>query len=141
MIPYNIVFTIYNLFKVIFQKMKKAVIIGAGPAGLVAAKLSLADGYSVTVFEQESDLGGTWLYSSDPSAHSALYERMITNMPKQLMEYEDFQYKSDLSTFLTGEQVLEYLRKYAEGICVEFDTKVVKVEESDSKDGKWKVRL
>ena len=35
-------------------------VIGAGPAGLVAAKHALEAGFDVTVFEAQDDLGGQW---------------------------------------------------------------------------------
>lgn len=39
------------------------VIIGAGTAGLCAAKHALAAGCQVTVFELAKQVGGTWVYS------------------------------------------------------------------------------
>lgn len=39
------------------------VVIGAGPAGLVSAKHSIANGHNVTVFEQSEELGGLWVFS------------------------------------------------------------------------------
>lgn len=35
-------------------------VIGADIAGLVAEKVMSEDGFTVTVFEKESPLGGTW---------------------------------------------------------------------------------
>lgn len=37
-------------------------IIGAGPGGLLSAKYSIEYGYNVTVFEQQDELGGVWVY-------------------------------------------------------------------------------
>ncbi len=38
-------------------------IIGAGFSGLCAAKYAKSYGHSVTVFEQNSEIGGTWIYT------------------------------------------------------------------------------
>lgn len=36
-------------------------VIGAGPAGLVSAKHSVAHGHDVTVYEQGDEIGGVWV--------------------------------------------------------------------------------
>lgn len=38
-------------------------IIGAGTAGLCAAKTAIQNGLSVTVFELSKQVGGTWVYN------------------------------------------------------------------------------
>ena len=40
-------------------------VIGAGAAGLAAAKYLLAVGYDVTLFEIGSQIGGMWCYNND----------------------------------------------------------------------------
>lgn len=40
----------------------KIAVIGAGMAGLCAAKYATISGHSVTIFEQCAELGGTWIY-------------------------------------------------------------------------------
>lgn len=40
-------------------------VIGAGAAGLVAARELVKGGHQVVVFEQQQELGGTWLYSDE----------------------------------------------------------------------------
>ncbi len=40
-------------------------VVGAGAAGLAAAKELLAEGHRVTVFEQGPVLGGTWVYTPE----------------------------------------------------------------------------
>lgn len=41
------------------------VIVGAGPAGLMAAKHSIEQGHNVTVYEQGEELGGAWTYTDE----------------------------------------------------------------------------
>lgn len=44
--------------------IKKIAIIGAGPAGLAAAKYLLAEGFqSLDIFEQRTEVGGVWNYN------------------------------------------------------------------------------
>lgn len=38
-------------------------VIGAGLAGLCAAKYAKSFGHSVTIFEQNNKIGGTWIYT------------------------------------------------------------------------------
>lgn len=40
----------------------KIAVIGAGLAGLCAAKYAISAGHLVTIFEQCAELGGTWIY-------------------------------------------------------------------------------
>lgn len=42
------------------------IIIGAGWAGVAAAKHAVADGFQVIVLEKRDNLGGIWYYSDDP---------------------------------------------------------------------------
>lgn len=56
-------------------------VIGAGVSGLASAKYSIAQGYSVTIYEQSEDLGGVWWYTDKTgknqygvNVHSAMYK-------------------------------------------------------------------
>ena len=40
-------------------------VIGTGAAGLVSAREVLREGHSVTVFEQNKEVGGVWAYTDD----------------------------------------------------------------------------
>lgn len=58
-------------------------VIGAGPTGLCAAKSALAYGCDVTVFEQTSKIGGTWVYT-DRSGEDEYGVPIHTSMYKGL---------------------------------------------------------
>lgn len=45
------------------MKVSRVAVIGAGMTGLCSARHALANGMEVTVFEQTSQLGGTWVYT------------------------------------------------------------------------------
>ena len=57
-------------------------IVGAGPSGLVAAKVLLDDGFNVTVFERKQTLGGIW---NEEMAYFDLH----TQQPGGTMEFSD----------------------------------------------------
>ena len=77
-------------------------VIGAGAAGLVAARELLREGHTPTVLEQGARPGGVWVYTdnveeggSAPVAaggpvHSSMYRNLRTNLPREVMSYSDF---------------------------------------------------
>ena len=74
-------------------------VIGAGAAGLVAARELLREGHSPTIFEQGSRPGGVWVYTDDVEegaapvgapVHSSMYRNLRTNLPREVMSYSDF---------------------------------------------------
>lgn len=63
------------------DSIQKVIIIGAGPAGLVSARHAIAKGYHVTIYEQNSELGGVWVYTDEigrnkygVNTHTAMYQ-------------------------------------------------------------------
>jgi len=77
-------------------------VIGAGAAGLVTARELQLEGHTVSVFEQDSKLGGVWNYSEDVETdmlgldanrkriHSSLYSTVRTNLPREIMSFSDW---------------------------------------------------
>lgn len=56
-------------------------VIGAGASGLTTARHAIAQGHYVTVFEQNDQLGGVWVYTDDVGTtknglkiHTAMYK-------------------------------------------------------------------
>lgn len=56
-------------------------IIGAGASGLSSARHAVAQGHTVTVYEQNEELGGVWVYTDKTgkdeyglNIHTALYQ-------------------------------------------------------------------
>jgi cation diffusion facilitator CzcD-associated flavoprotein CzcO len=96
---------------------KRVCVLGSGAAGLCAARHCVDAGYDVTVFEQQKGLGGTWLYSPELNSFSSLYEKMFTNLPKQIMGFEHLPLETDCpESFIHHREVLAYLEKYAKSI-------------------------
>lgn len=62
---------------------KEVAVIGAGTSGLTAAKYSIAQGYDVTIYEQNEQLGGIWWYTDQTGTnqygleiHSPMYTKL-----------------------------------------------------------------
>lgn len=78
-------------------------VIGAGPAGLVAARELKREGHSVTMLEQMHEIGGVWLWNDGPvdiaikqdhgstavNRSCSMYASLRTNLPRELMGFSD----------------------------------------------------
>jgi len=81
-------------------------IVGAGFAGLSTAKIFMAFGHRVTVFEKEADVGGVW-------SASRRYPGLTTQNVRSTYALSDFPYPADYPEWPSGEQVQTYLASYA----------------------------
>ncbi|XP_021721719.1 flavin-containing monooxygenase FMO GS-OX-like 4 [Chenopodium quinoa] len=139
---------------------KKVAVIGAGAAGLVAARELKKEGHNVEVFERNTRLGGCWVYSpeveSDPLGldptrkivESSLYASLRTNLPREVMGFRDFPFiptgkvNRDSRRFPVHQEVLRYLEDFAfqfglnELIRYQTEVRHVGLET----DGKWMVK-
>ncbi|KFK24020.1 hypothetical protein AALP_AAs65924U000100, partial [Arabis alpina] len=139
--------------------------IGAGPAGLVAARELRREGHSVVVFERQKQVGGTWIYtdhvepdplSVDPTrpiVHSSVYGSLRTNLPRECMGYRDFPFvvrsdSRDPRRFPNHGEVLTYLQEFVKEFGIEemirFETTVLRVIPAAKTDGgegieKWRI--
>jgi cation diffusion facilitator CzcD-associated flavoprotein CzcO len=86
-------------------------VVGAGPAGLVAAKYLLEAGFDVTVFEAEEDLGGQW---NTTSPESGVWPGMRTNTSRAMTAFSDFPVPSEHELHPFAEQIHAYLCAYAD---------------------------
>lgn len=79
--------------------------------------------------------------SPKPSFVSPLYERLETNIPKELMCYSDKPFPSDSQLFPKHGTVQQYLEEYAEEIksFIQFATQVVDVRLKNSTLSTWDV--
>lgn len=114
----------------------KIAVIGAGPAGLVAAKQALQHGHDVTVFEKHAQIGGIW----NPGSGGA-YESVRMQSSKMSFHYSDFP-PASISDFPTLLEVHRYLTEYAQafGISrhIRLGCTVVGVEK---RDRAWRIRI
>lgn len=116
-------------------------VIGAGAAGLTAAKNLLEAGVDVVVLEAGDDLGGTWNYGSP---QSGVYRSIHTITSKRFTEYTDFPLPPEYPTFIGHRHAVEYLRAYAahHGVTdrIRYGSRVVEVERHASQALPWVVR-
>ncbi|KAJ8923996.1 hypothetical protein NQ315_006772 [Exocentrus adspersus] len=132
-------------------KMRIA-IIGAGAAGLAALKHGLDDGHDCIAYEKSGKVGGTWNYSDNVGRdefglpiHSSMYQglRQVTNLPKELMQYENFAYKESKRSILFQEEVLAYINSYANTFNLTSHITFFKhiTEVSPLPENKWTVKI
>ncbi|KAL0355461.1 UNVERIFIED_CONTAM: Flavin-containing monooxygenase FMO GS-OX-like 9 [Sesamum radiatum] len=143
---------------------KKVCVIGAGPAGLVAARELRKEGHSAVVLEQSHDVGGQWLY--DPKVeeenplgkdrflkvHSSIYASLRLTSPREIMGFTDFPFVArkgrDMRRFPGHQELFLYLQDFCERFglreMIRFNTRVENVEMLDypvlDDDLKWVVR-
>jgi cation diffusion facilitator CzcD-associated flavoprotein CzcO len=112
-------------------------IVGAGISGLVTAKTFLEDGFEVTVFEKDDEVGGVW-------ARSRRYPGLATQNPRDTYAFSDFPMPPHFPDWPAGEQVQAYLAAYADrfGVTpnVRLRTRVTAAEvRADGHPG-WRIR-
>ena len=115
---------------------KNVCVIGAGIAGLAAAKAFKGHGHRVTILERSGDLGGVW----EPARS---YPEVQTQSPKELYRFTDKPMPSNYPEWPKGPQVHAYLADYAKDYglppLMQFNTTVTGVERrTDGKPG-WSV--
>ncbi|KAL6004948.1 Flavin-containing monooxygenase FMO GS-OX5, partial [Asimina triloba] len=143
------------------SKSSRAVaVIGAGAAGLVAARELRREGHKVVVYERGERVGGVWVYDAavesdplgmDPSrniVHSSLYDSLRTNLPRQVMGFRDYPFVArdregrDSRRYPGHREVLLYLEDFSRDFGLEeyirFRTEVLEVGLVEG--GRWRVR-
>jgi hypothetical protein len=86
---------------------KRVAIIGAGPAGLAAAKAAEEAGLSPVVYERESTIGGVWCSTG------AAWSGLTTNISRYTCAFSDHPWDEAVGDFPTRDDVLHYLHSYA----------------------------
>ncbi|PKW16256.1 flavin-containing monooxygenase [Saccharopolyspora spinosa] len=86
-------------------------IIGAGFAGLSAAKVLTGFGHDVTAFEKAPDVGGVW-------SRSRRYPGLTTQNDKGTYSLSDFPMPKHYPEWPSGQQVQEYLESYARHFAI-----------------------
>jgi len=105
-------------------------IIGAGSAGLVAARHLISAGLRPVLFEAAKTIGGAWTPSSSASVlqtpspgnkqndddhpASKMWSGMRTNLSKYTCQFTDFPWPEGTSTFPTVEEMHDYLQSYSD---------------------------
>ncbi|EPE06885.1 pyridine nucleotide-disulfide [Ophiostoma piceae UAMH 11346] len=140
--------------------MKTVCIVGAGPAGLVAAKTLLWDGrargqFKVTIVESQRWIGGLWPTSKDEGANAGLiHPLMMANQSRHTVQFSDYAWEdvaddcqdSDIPEFPRGWQVGQYLEGYykryladRDDFEVQLSRWVAKADPVDGGRGGWHI--
>jgi dimethylaniline monooxygenase (N-oxide forming) len=105
-----------------YTQVKTVGIIGAGVAGLVTARVLIAEGLDCTLYERGPVLGGVW---------AAGYSNFGVQVQKELYEYPDWPLPEGTEDFTPGPVIQKYLEDYAGNFgitpCIRFDTDVVMI--------------
>lgn len=121
-------------------------VIGAGPSGIVTAKLLAERGMPYDVLEREDAVGGTWNYGSGASY---LYEstHLITSITRT--QFSDRPFPPGTADFPRHDQALRYLDDYVDhhdlrgsirtGVEVKEATRLPRGASADP-DARWLVR-
>ncbi|CAB3245987.1 unnamed protein product [Arctia plantaginis] len=95
-------------------------IIGAGYAGLAAARHMKNNGLNFTVFESTSYIGGTWRFDSRTGTDefgvplfTNQYKKLRINTPYQTMEFGGFPFPDGTVSFPSGVCFYKYLQAFA----------------------------
>jgi len=96
----------------------KVAVVGAGGAGLAAGRFLREAGLQVKIFEKQNNIGGLWKYREG----GPVYKSLVTNLPKQIMQFLDFPFDDALPSFVTHSDMYAYLQKYAK--CFELESLV-----------------
>ena len=103
---------------------KTAIVLGAGSAGLIAAKELKGAGFDVRIFDKNQSIGGIWA--------STAWKTYTLTSSKWVTEYGCFPMPEDFPDFLTNEHMLQYLDaftdKYALKPLIEFDQHIEAIE-------------
>ncbi|KAL8294545.1 hypothetical protein RB597_007809 [Gaeumannomyces tritici] len=107
---------------------KAACIVGAGPAGLIAAKYLLeqrfpappgqlgAPKFKVTIYESKGRIGGLWPVSKDDTGGD-IHPLMRVNQSKHTVQFSDLAWGLEIPEFPYAWQVGQYLKRYYERYC------------------------
>jgi 4-hydroxyacetophenone monooxygenase len=106
----------------------RCAVIGAGASGLAAAHRLRQAGVTVTVFEKNGDVGGTWLENVYPGCR--------VDVPSQLYSFSFAQSNDWVSRFSAQPDLLAYLQTTAKdlelGECIRFRSEVIEARFDDA---------
>ena len=123
------------------QTNKRVAVIGAGAAGLCAAKYLLARGAEVVIYELGSYVGGLWVYNNDSGLGPA-YRSLHLNSEARVTAYQDFPFPEGSPLYPDHAAVRRYLQAYAERFDVLRHVRFRSRVEAVTPEGeRWRVQL
>jgi len=126
------------------MRSRHIAIIGAGAAGICAAKYLLAAGHRVTLFEIGTRIGGVWEYEND-NGRSSAYASLHINTEKRVTQFHDHPFPETTQLFPSHRDMASYLRSYADrfGVApfIRFRSTVTAVHPIDAGAAGWDVEI
>ncbi|MBK8247879.1 MAG: FAD-dependent oxidoreductase [Gemmatimonadetes bacterium] len=113
-------------------------VIGAGPAGLVAARYLASEGFRPVLFDAADRVGGQWRVGD---GDSGVWPGMRTNTSRITTAFSDLAHPAGTAAYPTGDEIGAYLQRFAAsaGILADarFGCEVTEIEPLP--DGQWGV--
>ncbi len=120
---------------------RRVAVVGAGAAGLCAAKYLLARGVEVVLFELGSSVGGLWVYDNDNGLGPA-YRSLHLNSEARVTAYRDFPFPPEGPLYPDHFEVRHYLQAYAERFDILRHIRFrARVQDVAAHAGRWRVQL
>ncbi len=115
------------------ERRLRCIIIGAGPAGILAAiKLTQAGFSDVAIYEKSNRLGGTWRDNTYPG--------VACDVPSQLYSYSFEPNPSWSRQFAPGCEILDYLEQVTRRHDIERRIRYLEeVTRCEHLDGRWRI--
>lgn len=115
-------------------------IVGAGPAGIAAARAFLANGLTIDVFERHASIGGIWDQDNDGSP---MYDSAHFISSRHESGYIGHPMPDSYPDYPNHRQILAYLRDVADasGVTERVHLGVGVDHAQQDADGRWQVQL
>ncbi|KOC59194.1 Flavin-containing monooxygenase FMO GS-OX-like 9 [Habropoda laboriosa] len=135
---------------------KKVCVVGAGAAGLCAARHFAGTlNFEVKVYEQTNEIGGTWVYKEAVGVddnglpiHSSMYRNLRTNLPAKIMNFPDYQRLiAEEPCCVTHREIRTYLQNYTDHFnllkYIQFGSRIqsIRLDASSKDEERWIVRV
>jgi indole-3-pyruvate monooxygenase len=116
------------------EYLNRAIIVGAGPAGLATAAALKMKQIPSIIFEREDCIGSLWKKKT--------YDRLHFHIPKQFCSLPHHKFPSQFPQYPSRYQVVEYLDEYTQTFQLDpfFNHTVVRSTHDDS-IGAWRVSV
>lgn len=94
--------------------MPRVCVIGAGSSGLAAAKALKDARVPFDCYEKRDRVGGLWAFDPDPDGGSAAYRGLNSNVPKSVMQFDEFPLGKSLPVYPSHWDFANYFHDYAQ---------------------------
>ena len=117
---------------------REVAIVGAGPAGLAAARWLLAQGFEPVLLEAADGLGGQW---RQDNPLSGVWPGMPTNTSRVVTRFSDLDYPPGTAVFPHNREVLAHLEAYAATFGLDRRLRTgATVKRLEQAEGGWRLR-